>query len=167
MGCLPPGEKGLEVGGDWYDAFWLEEGETLAIVVCDVSRARPWRRGNHGQLRSACARSIYRVRAGPCSRRYRSSPAGTLSPDGHRAYAELDVRLGCMRTPVPDIRLGHRRAGARRGVVRVRRRSPRSDCLQLWSDRPEGTCQLSAEAIVVLYTDGLIERRNRPRAEPG
>src|SRR5687767_11511352 len=31
-----PGVKGLEVGGDWHDAFWLEPGERIGLVVGDV-----------------------------------------------------------------------------------------------------------------------------------
>jgi serine/threonine-protein kinase RsbW len=78
------------------------------------------------------------------------------------AYAELDVRLGRMRYacaghPPPAI---VEPGGAARFASDGR--SPPLDAYNFWSDRPEGTCQLSAEAIVVLYTDGLIERRNHP-----
>ncbi|HET8538065.1 MAG TPA: PAS domain S-box protein, partial [Solirubrobacteraceae bacterium] len=31
-----PAEQGLEVGGDWFDAFWLEPGRTVGLVVGDV-----------------------------------------------------------------------------------------------------------------------------------
>ena len=41
-------------------------------------------------------------------------------------------------------------------------RSPPLDAHSSWSDRPEGACQLPAGAMVVLYTDGLIERSDRP-----
>src|ERR1700704_1725 len=31
-----PAVSGLEVGGDWYDAFWLDDGDTIGLVVGDV-----------------------------------------------------------------------------------------------------------------------------------
>jgi serine/threonine-protein kinase RsbW len=41
-------------------------------------------------------------------------------------------------------------------------RSPPLDAHTSWSDRPEGACQLQPGAMIVLYTDGLIERSDRP-----
>jgi len=159
-----PAERGLEVGGDWYDAFWLEEGETLAIVVGDVVGRGLGAAATMGQLRSALrALASTGFEPGPLlealsefSRRHSVGQMATV------AYAELDVRLGCMRyacaghPPPAIVEPGGAAWFASDG------RSPPLDAHNFWSDRPEGTCQLSAGAIVVLYTDGLIERRNRP-----
>ena len=159
-----PAERGLEVGGDWYDAFWLEEGETLAIVVGDVVGRGLGAAATMGQLRSALrALASTGFEPGPLlealsefSRRHSVGQMATV------AYAELDVRLGCMRyacaghPPPAIVEPGGAAWFASDG------RSPPLDAYNFWSDRPEGACQLSAEAIVVLYTDGLIERRNRP-----
>ena len=94
-----PAERGLEVGGDWYDAFWLEEGETLAIVVGDVVGRGLGAAATMGQLRSALrALASTGFEPGPLlealsefSRRHSVGQMATV------AYAELDVRLGCMR----------------------------------------------------------------------
>ncbi len=159
-----PAERGLEVGGDWYDAFWLEEGETLAIVVGDVVGRGLGAAATMGQLRSALrALASTGLEPGPLlealsefSRRHSVGQMATV------AYAELDVRLGCMRyacaghPPPAIVEPGGAAWFASDG------RSPPLDAYNFWSDRPEGACQLSAEAIVVLYTDGLVERRNRP-----
>jgi PAS domain S-box-containing protein len=159
-----PAERGLEVGGDWYDAFWLEEGETLAIVVGDVVGRGLGAAATMGQLRSALrALASTGFEPGPLlealsefSRRHSVGQMATV------AYAELDVRLGCMRyacaghPPPAIVEPGGAAWFASEG------RSPPLDAYNFWSDRPEGACQLSAGAIVVLYTDGLIERRNRP-----
>ncbi len=159
-----PAERGLEVGGDWYDAFWLEEGETLAIVVGDVVGRGLGAAATMGQLRSALrALASTGFEPGPLlealsefARRHSVGQMATV------AYAELDVRLGCMRyacaghPPPAIVEPGGAAWFASDG------RSPPLDAHNFWSVRPEGTCQLSAEATVVLYTDGLIERRNRP-----
>ena len=159
-----PAERGLEVGGDWYDAFWLEEGETLAIVVGDVVGRGLGAAATMGQLRSALrALASTGFEPGPLlealsefARRHSVGQMATV------AYAELDVRLGCMRyacaghPPPAIVEPGGAAWFASDG------RSPPLDACSFWSDRPEGACQLSPEAIVVLYTDGLIERRNRP-----
>jgi sigma-B regulation protein RsbU (phosphoserine phosphatase) len=159
-----PAERGLEVGGDWYDAFWLEEGETLAIVVGDVVGRGLGAAATMGQLRSAL-RALASTGLEPgsllealseFSRRHSVGQMATV------AYAELEVRRGCMRyacaghPPPAIVEPGGAAWFASEG------RSPPLDAYSFWSDRPEGACQLSAEAIVVLYTDGLIERRDRP-----
>jgi phosphoserine phosphatase RsbU/P len=44
---------GLDVGGDWYDAFWLDEGRRVALVVGDVVGRGIGAAATMGQLRSA------------------------------------------------------------------------------------------------------------------
>ena len=78
------------------------------------------------------------------------------------AYAEIDVRLGSMRYacaghPPPVIV-----EPADAAWFASEGRSPPLDAHSFWSDRPEGACQLPAGAMVVLYSDGLIERSDRP-----
>ena len=49
-----PAQAGLEVGGDWYDAFWLDDGQTTAaLVVGDVVGRGIEAAAVMGQLRSA------------------------------------------------------------------------------------------------------------------
>ena len=48
-----PAERGLEVGGDWYDAFWLDAGDTVGLVIGDVVGRGIGAAATMGQLRSA------------------------------------------------------------------------------------------------------------------
>ena len=159
-----PADKGLEVGGDWYDAFWLEPAETLGIVVGDVVGRGLGAAATMGQLRSAL-RALASTGFEPgallealseFSRRHAVGEMATV------AYAEIDVRLGSMRYacaghPPPAI---VEPAGA--AWFASEGRSPPLNAHTSWSDRPEGACQLPVGAMIVLYTDGLIERRDRP-----
>jgi PAS domain S-box-containing protein len=159
-----PADQGLEVGGDWYDAFWLEPGETLAIVVGDVVGRGLGAAATMGQLRSALrALASTGLEPGPLlealsefSRRHEVGQMATV------AYAEIDLRLGSMRYacaghPPPAI---VEPTGA--AWFASEGRSPPLDAHSFWSDRPEGACRLPTGATVVLYTDGLIERSDRP-----
>jgi PAS domain S-box-containing protein len=159
-----PAEKGLEVGGDWYDAFWLVPGETLAIVVGDVVGRGLGAAATMGQLRSAL-RALASTGLEPgallealseFSRRHEVGQMATV------AYAEVDVRLGvmhyaCAGHPPPVVV-----QPAEAARLASEGRSPPLDAYSFWSDRPEGRCGLSSGAAVVLYTDGLIERSDRP-----
>ena len=159
-----PADKGLEVGGDWYDAFWLEPGETLGIAVGDVVGRGLGAAASMGQLRSAL-RALASTGFEPgallealseFSRRHAVGQMATV------AYAEIDVRRGAMRYacaghPPPAI---VEPAGA--AWFAAEGRSPPLDAHTFWSDRPEGACDLRAGAMIVLYTDGLIERSDRP-----
>jgi PAS domain S-box-containing protein len=159
-----PADKGLEVGGDWYDAFWLEPGETLGIVVGDVVGRGLGAAATMGQLRSAL-RALASTGFEPgallealseFSRRHAVGQMATV------AYAEIDVRLGSMRYacaghPPPVIV-----ASGGAATFAWEGRSPPLDAHSFWSDRPEGASPLPAGAMVVLYTDGLIERSDRP-----
>jgi serine/threonine-protein kinase RsbW len=77
------------------------------------------------------------------------------------AYAEIDVRrremrYACAGHPPPLV------AGAGRGArYATDGRSPPLDAHVAWSDRPEASFRLAPGATVLLYTDGLVERRDR------
>jgi PAS domain S-box-containing protein len=159
-----PADRGLEVGGDWYDAFWLVPEETLGIVVGDVVGRGLGAAATMGQLRSAL-RALASTGFEPgdllealseFSRRHAVGQMATV------AYAEIDVRLGsmsyaCAGHPPPVIVEPDRAAWfASEG------RSPPLDAHTSWTDRPQGACLLPAGTTVVLYTDGLIERSDRP-----
>ena len=59
-----PAEAGLEVGGDWYDAFWLDEGATIGLVIGDVVGRGIGAAATMGQLRSA-VRALASTGLGP------------------------------------------------------------------------------------------------------
>ena len=164
--CYRPAVDALEVGGDWYDAFFLD-ADRVAIVVGDVVG-----RGLHaaavmGQLRSA-VRALATVDSGPAAllaRLDRFVEGVPAADTATLAYAEVDLRDGSTRyacaghpPPVlvdpagrPELLWDGRSAplGAHFGVAA----------------RPEASVVLTAGSRLVLYTDGLVERRDQPLDE--
>ena len=158
-----PAQAGLEVGGDWYDAFWLDGEQTVALVVGDVVGRGIAAAAMMGQLRSA-------IRA------FASSglrPGALLDAvDGyvarHRvgrltttAYAELEVgsgrvRYACAGHPPPVVAPP---GGDPQCLWDGR--SPPLNSFTLGSPRAEGVAQLVPHGTLLLYTDGLVEDRSR------
>ena len=161
--CYRPAVHGLEVGGDWFDAFLLDS-DRVAVVVGDVVG-----RGLHaavamGQLRSA-VRALATADAGPAVLLERLDLFVAGVPGGDMAtvaYAELDLRDGTLRyacaghlPPVvvgPDGRPDQPRAGPLDTAGHVRRAGPAQRGRH---DAGAGRARLT------LYTDGLVERRDR------
>ena len=159
-----PGVKGLEVGGDWYDAFWLEEDERIALVVGDVVGRGLEAATTMGQLRSA-VRALGSTGFDPgallealseFSRRHSVGQMATV------AYLEVDVRLQTMRYacaghPPPAVV-----APDGEPWLAWEGRSPPLDAHMDWTDRPDAMAELAPGTTLVLYTDGLVERNDRP-----
>jgi anti-anti-sigma factor len=154
--------KGTQAGGDWYDLLELDE-DRVAIVVGDVVGHGPSAAAVMGQLRSALA--AYLVQD--------SSPADALRLltrfarriDGALASTAicvvLDTRTGLLRWaraghPPPLIVDPARAGGGTRYLEEAR-----GPVLGLDRDIPftEAQAVLPAGASLVLYTDGLVERR--------
>ncbi len=159
-----PAVRGLEVGGDWYDAFWLEPGRRVALVVGDVVGRGLEAAATMGQLRSA-VRALASTGLAPAplltaldlyARRHDVGQMATL------AYAELDVearalRFACAGHPPPVIaEPGHEARLAWEG------RSVPLDAHAVPRPRDEAACTLAPGSLLVLYTDGLFERNDRP-----
>jgi PAS domain S-box-containing protein len=160
-----PGVRGTKAGGDWYDAFWLEEDASLALAVGDVVGHGIAAAAAMGQLRSAL-RALAGVGLAPggllagldaFSSRHGIGAMTTI------AHAQLDVRsrrlrFACAGHPPP---LVVEQDGSARFLW-----EGRSLPLGLEdSTRAEGTATLAPGALLVLYTDGLIERRDRPHED--
>ncbi|WP_433301868.1 SpoIIE family protein phosphatase [Actinoplanes sp. CA-030573] len=153
----------LEVGGDWYDAF-LIHADKLAVVVGDVVGRGIDAATTMGQLRSAI-RALADTEAGPARLlegldrfvdRVETARMATV------AYVEVDLAAGeavyacaghlppLLQEPAgsPEFLLQGRSAalGSRAGDTR----------------RTEHRRRLPAGSRLLLYTDGLIERRTRP-----
>lgn len=158
-----PGVSSLEAGGDWYDTFWIEPGESLALVVGDVVGHGLESAITMGQLRSA-------------TRAFASTgldPAGVLAALDR--YAELH-RLGAMTTIIcAQIDLLRRRltyacAAHPPPLLVIPGEAPqflmgaRSMSLASWDvlHRASATIELQPGSTVVLYTDGLVEHPSRP-----
>jgi phosphoserine phosphatase RsbU/P len=158
-----PGMSDLEVGGDWYDAFWLDDEDLVGLVVGDVVGHGIEAAASMGQLRSA-VRALAAPSLRPAellgaldryARRHRVGQMTTL------VYAQLNIRTGelsfaCAGHPPPLI-LGTE------GQARFAwdGRSLPLDAHLSAGERAQGTIQVSDGDTVLFYTDGLIERRTR------
>ncbi|CCH31635.1 SpoIIE family protein phosphatase [Actinosynnema sp. NPDC047251] len=157
-----PAARPLEIGGDWYDTVALSEGR-IGIVVGDCVGRGLKAAAVMGQLRSAC-RALLLQEVGP---------ARTLMALDHFA-ASLP---GAMCTTVfcgvlnPETGLltyssaGHPPAilahpdGAT-GLLDQGRSVPLA--VRPGAPRPEAECTVPPRATLLMYTDGLVERRRRP-----
>jgi anti-sigma regulatory factor (Ser/Thr protein kinase) len=152
----------LEVGGDWYDVFLAEEG-VLSVVVGDVvGRGLP-AASAMGQLRSA-TRAVSDAGRAPAAvlerldRFVEQVPAAACATVVH---AQLDlatgvVRLACAGHPPPVL---VPRSGPPR-LVWGGRSTPLGVVLKDHA-RTGTTLRLDPGDRLLLYTDGLVERRDR------
>lgn len=156
-----PGVRTLEVGGDWFDAFHVED-DVLAVTLGDVVGRGLSAATAMGALRSAL-RAVAAPGVGPADvlRRLDRFVAVTGTGVGTTVvYAELDLRSGVLR---------HASAG-HPPALRVRADGGgdllwdgRSLPLGVASDRVPRTEAVTSMAVgdrLVLYSDGLVERRD-------
>jgi sigma-B regulation protein RsbU (phosphoserine phosphatase) len=158
-----PAVRGQEVGGDWYDAFWIDEPGTLALVVGDVVGRGIGAAATMGQLRSA-VRALASTGLSPAAlldgldRYARTHGVGRMAT---LAYAEVDVatrrvRYACAGHPPPALLEPGRPAR-----LLWDGRSLPLDAHAVVHPRAEATLALAAGGALVLYSDGLVERRDR------
>ena len=152
------GTDHLEVGGDWYDVVEMPNG-CLAVSIGDVVGRGLHAAAAMGQLRSAL-RGIAIDGRGPAAtlesldRFARGTPGTELATV---VYGELDPITGrfcyaCAGHPPPLVRIGDEVTVLDEG------RSPLL-AAGFAGRRSEATIDLPAGATVLLYTDGLVERR--------
>jgi serine/threonine-protein kinase RsbW len=158
-----PAVSGLDVGGDWYDAFWLDERDTVGLVIGDVVGRGIGAAATMGQLRSA-TRALASTGLSP----------GSLL-EALDAYAERhDVgrmtTLICAQLGLGSRRLRYACAGHPPPVIL----SPGEEPCFAWDGRStpldvrfgandpraEAAITLAPGSTVLLYTDGLVERRS-------
>ena len=152
----------LEVGGDWFDAFLITP-DKLAVVVGDVVGRGIDAATTMGQLRSAI-RALASAEAGPARllerldrfvERVESARMATV------AYAEIDLSASEMVYACA----GHlpplltEPGGSPRYLLDARSGALGSRAAK--QARIEHRTHLSPGSRLLLYTDGLIERRNR------
>ncbi|MFE2064776.1 SpoIIE family protein phosphatase [Streptomyces sp. NPDC059467] len=152
-----PGTQGMDVGGDWYDV--VEAGDGLALVIGDVQGHGVQAAATMGQLRSA-------VRAFALGDR---PPDEVLSGTNH-LLIDLDPGqfASCCYVRL-DPATGHARV-ARAGHPPPLLRAPdgRTQVLEIpggvvlgvdpRARYPVTELELAPDAILALYTDGLVER---------
>jgi phosphoserine phosphatase RsbU/P len=163
----PAGQE-LEVGGDWYDAFWLGDAQSIGVVVGDVVGRGLIAAMTMGHLRSAI-RALAAVELRPAellealdvySQRYGVGAMTTV------AYGELNAETGslcvaCAGHPPPLI---HEPGAAPRFVWDGR--SPPINVGPQPLHRTHADLTLDPGTTLLLYSDGLIEHRRR-RADQG
>jgi sigma-B regulation protein RsbU (phosphoserine phosphatase) len=162
-----PAEAALEVGGDWYDAFWLEDG-VVGLVVGDVVGSGLNAAATMGQLRSA-VRALASTGIGPARLLDRLEAYVQRHDVGRMAtlvYAELDLsarrlRYACAGHPPPAVLA----PGDEPWFAWEGRSLPLDALATPDEPRAEATLTLNAGTALLLYTDGLIERRSSNVAE--
>jgi serine/threonine-protein kinase RsbW len=155
------GTEYLDVGGDWYDAIELPDGR-LAVSIGDVVGRGLRAAAAMGQLRSALRGLALELR-GPGATLEALNRFAAMTPGTELAtvaYGELDPISGsftyaCAGHPPPVAWID--------GTVQVLE-DGRSPLLAAGYDghRGEATCSLPPGSTLVLYTDGLVERRDEP-----
>jgi len=154
-----PATRPLQIGGDWYDVVGLEDGR-IGLIVGDCVGHGLTAATVMGQLRSACRALLLE----------HPSPAAALSAldrfaarlPGARCTtvfcAVLDPATGglvysCAGHPPPILVLADRTAL----LLDEARSTPLG---VVYADsRPETEVTMPARATLLLYTDGLVERR--------
>jgi serine/threonine-protein kinase RsbW len=157
-----PAVANLEVGGDWYDTFAVRDG-VVGVVVGDVVGRGLVAAAAMGQLRSAI-RALAGTGLGPAAllrhldRYVESVAAASLATV---VYGELTLATG---------RLRYSSAGHLPAVIQSRGGTPellwggRGTPLGVFAGTPERTeadVTLDPGTRLLLYTDGLVERRGR------
>ena len=155
-----PGAAGTQAGGDWYDVVALDDSR-VAIAVGDVVGQGPAAAAVMGQLRSVLSTALL---AG-------CSPAGALElldRFAARLPAATASTAACLvldwdRGTITWARAGHPPPLLLSdGVAEFLDSAGSGTVLGMPGRRPftEGTAAVQPGAVLVLYTDGLVERRN-------
>ncbi|MDX6685174.1 MAG: phosphoserine phosphatase RsbU/P [Baekduia sp.] len=158
-----PADAALDVGGDWYDVFAVRPG-VIGLVIGDVVGRGLEAAATMGQLRSA-VRALASTGLGPGALLEALDRYAVLYSVGQMAtvaYAELELATGRLRLAcaghLPPALLEE---GAAPRFVWGGRSAP-LDAHPLPMPRAETELVLTPGAVVVLFTDGLIERVDRP-----
>ena len=160
-----PGTSGVDVGGDWYDAILLGDGR-IGVVIGDVVGKGVRAAAMMGQLRNALRAFAFE----------HSDPQVVVSRLGKLVDGMMEVPFATLAYLVVDPRTREVRyvvAGHPPPLVRA----PDGTTTFLSGGRTlpigvdatlafeAGDAQLAEGSTIVLYTDGLVERRGRPLDE--
>jgi PAS domain S-box-containing protein len=154
-----PGTEELDVGGDWYDVIRIGD-DRIGVAIGDVVGHGLEAASAMGQLRSAL-RGLALTGHGPgiviegLDRFARTSAPATMATV---VYAELDLttnelRYACAGHPPPLIQIAAEIRFLERGRTTPLAALPEPIRCE------EGTEAFPAGSVLVLYSDGLIERR--------
>ncbi|MFE1250837.1 SpoIIE family protein phosphatase [Streptomyces sp. NPDC058741] len=160
-----PATRPLEVGGDWYDTVSLPDGR-IGIVVGDCVGHGLESASVMGQLRSACralllqepnpARTLMALdqfAAGVPGAVCTTVFCGVLEPaTGRLVYSSAGHPPGILALPDGTVRL-----------LEEGRALPLA--VRPGRERPQASCTVPGRGTLLLYTDGLVERRRRSLAD--
>ena len=157
-----PAVSPLEIGGDWYDVLSVGD-HRIGIIVGDCVGRGLSAAAVMGQLR-ASARALLLTGAEPATMLEQLDSVAAVIPDAFCTtvfVAILDTR---------SERLTYSGAGHVPAVLAAPESQPRlltdagSVPLAVHSDepRPQAVAALAAGSTLLLYTDGLVERRDEP-----
>jgi serine phosphatase RsbU (regulator of sigma subunit) len=158
-----PASDALQVGGDWYDVADLGQGR-LAFAVGDVVGHGLRAAAVMGQLRSALS-ALTVADVGPAAAMTALDKVARHSPDATATTAvkvvidpELDLAIYSSAGHLPPLIL--REDGTVQALDQAL--GPPLAVTQRIGTRPLGTATLSKGDTLVMYTDGLVERRGEP-----
>jgi PAS domain S-box-containing protein len=154
---------GLEVGGDWYDAFWINDHDRVAIVVGDVVGKGIAAAATMGQLRSA-VRALAATGLKPAALlealdqfSYRHEVGlNTTLVYGELSLGDREFSWACAGHPPPLLVPAH----GQPHFLWEGRSAPLDAHVGEAPPRKDGSAQLAPGDTVLLYTDGLVERRD-------
>ena len=152
----------LEVGGDWYDAFELADGR-IALTVGDVVGHGLAAAAAMGQVRTALAALAYHAEGpGELLERLDGFLARSRTTDfATVCYAVIDPATGVLEYASA----GHppmlvvSPAGETTWLDHARSAPLSGDSARV---RPQESTLLEPGSLLVLYSDGLVERRKEP-----
>lgn len=160
-----PASVGEDVGGDWYDAFAVDDAGTLAVVIGDVTGHDMDAATRMGQLRSMLRALAWRSDGPPSDvlRRMDAANLGTaLAATGSVVLAVLGAPDASGARDVVWSNAGHLTPALRRADGTATLLDGRSDLILGFADatRRDHRLTLAPGDSLVLYTDGLVERRD-------
>ncbi|MCU1643064.1 MAG: multi-sensor signal transduction histidine kinase, partial [Nocardia sp.] len=154
-----PASSTLEVGGDWYDVVELP-GERYGVVVGDVVGHGLPAATAMGQLRSA-ARALLLENTGP------GGVLAALDRFAQRQSGAYCATVFCAVIDPASRRIRYSSAGhlpallaePDGNVQKLRDAQSLPLAVRIGRERPEATTDIAAGSLLLLYTDGLVERR--------
>ncbi|WP_432927481.1 SpoIIE family protein phosphatase [Microbispora sp. CA-135349] len=157
-----PATRPLEVGGDWYDIVPLPD-DRIGIVVGDCVGRGLEAAAVMGQLRSAC-RALLLQEAGPAQVLSALDKFAALVPGAKCTTVFCGVldtttgRLVYSSAGHPPGILAH--SDGTTELLEGGRSTPLA--VRPGHSRPESSCTMPPRSTLLLYTDGLVERRRSP-----
>ncbi|MBK7621145.1 MAG: SpoIIE family protein phosphatase [Kineosporiaceae bacterium] len=160
VGRFEPGGVGMAVGGDWFDAFSLPDGRLVCVVGDATGHGLPAARVMSSVRNALRAYAV--LGDGPAAVLTRLDDLlAALQPDSMATvlYLELDPRTGAGRLSLPGHPPPLRRALDGTSTVIDLEPDPPLGCRGI-PPRGEHRFEVGPGEIVMLYTDGLVERRD-------